>query len=150
MAAVVAHQALVGAVIGQRDAAAGALGHIAALAAQQHPAVSPAVQQQDALLSGGKILLQFQPQRRAEDPAVAAARSDEGESGKQGARWTDVFAEPGLTLAHDVQHGEREDHHKAGQDDIFEIPQHPVPGEAGQLFGDGNLVQQVLDQAEGT
>ena len=51
-AAVVAHQAAVGTVIGQVNAASGTLRRLAAVDAHQSPAVAPAVQQQNGLLSG--------------------------------------------------------------------------------------------------
>ena len=46
-----AHQPVVGAVVGHADAAPGALGGLPAVHADQRPAVSPAVQQQNGLLS---------------------------------------------------------------------------------------------------
>ena len=51
-ATVVAHQAAVGAVVGQVNAASGTLRRLAAVDAHQCPAVAPAVQQQNGLLSG--------------------------------------------------------------------------------------------------
>ena len=71
IAAVVAHHPPVGGVIGQIHAAPGALGHIAALGAQQLPAAAPAVEKQDALLPGLQILLQLPGQLPADAAGVA-------------------------------------------------------------------------------
>ena len=71
IAAVVAHHPPVGGVIGQMHAAPGALGHIAALGAQQLPAAAPAVEKQDALLPGLQILLQLPGQLPADAAGVA-------------------------------------------------------------------------------
>ena len=71
MSAIVAHQPPVGGMIGQGSAAPGALGHIAALAAQQHPAAAPAVQKQDTLLPRRQIFFQLLPQRGADQARVA-------------------------------------------------------------------------------
>ena len=71
VAAVVAHQAPVGGVVGQRYAASGTLRHPAALTAEHIAAVAPPVEKEDALLSGGKILLQLLPQRSADGAGVA-------------------------------------------------------------------------------
>ena len=71
MAAVMAHEPPVGGMIGHGHAAPGALGHIAALSAQEVPAAAPAVQKEDALLSGGQIPFQFLPQRGADKAGIS-------------------------------------------------------------------------------
>ena len=73
VAAVVAHQPPVGAVISQGHAAPGALGRFAALAAQQHPAGTAAVEEQDALLPTPQVLLQLPAQGCADHAAVSGA-----------------------------------------------------------------------------
>ena len=50
VAAVVAHEPTVGRVVGQVDGAAGARGHLAALAAGDHAAGPPAVEEENTLL----------------------------------------------------------------------------------------------------
>ena len=70
MAAVVAHEAAVGAVVGHGDAAAGTLRHRAALPAHQHPAAAPAVEKENALLPPPDILLQLPAEDRADGAAV--------------------------------------------------------------------------------
>ena len=62
MAAVMAHQPPVGGMVGHRHAAPGTFRHIAAFAAQHIAAAAPAVQKQDALLTAGKIFLNFLPE----------------------------------------------------------------------------------------
>ena len=41
--------------------------------------------------------------------------------GEEGAGWTDVFTEPGLALAHDIQNSKGKHDDEACQDSIFEI-----------------------------
>ena len=73
----------------------------------------------------------------------------QGDSGEEGARGADILAEPGLALAHNVQHREGEDNDEPHQNDVLQEPEPPVAGQLAQLFDKGNLVQQVLDQPEG-
>ena len=74
VAAIVAHQPVIGAVVGEIHAAPGTFRHIAALGAQQLAAAAPAVEEQNALLPGGHILLQLLLQGTADDGAVSAAQ----------------------------------------------------------------------------
>ena len=71
IAAVVAHEPLVGAVIGEPCAAPGTFRGFPAVHADQRPAVAPAVQEQDGLFSGGEGLLQGCLQGVAEGGIVA-------------------------------------------------------------------------------
>ena len=59
MAAVVTHEPPVGAVVGQVDRAPGTGRDLPAVAAGHHPAVAPAVEKEDALLSPPEVLFQF-------------------------------------------------------------------------------------------
>ena len=63
VAAVMAHEPPVGAVVGQVDRTARAGGDLAALAAQGHAAVAPAVEKEDALLSPPQVFLQLRPEQ---------------------------------------------------------------------------------------
>ena len=67
IAAVVAHQPSVGAVVGKVYAATRAFGDVGALGTQQLAAAAPPVQKQDALLPGVQIFLQFLVERAADD-----------------------------------------------------------------------------------
>ena len=73
-AAVVAHEPVVGRVVGEVDRAPGALGHKAALPAGDHAVGPPSVEKQDGLLSPAQGLLQGSPQRRADGASVAPAQ----------------------------------------------------------------------------
>ena len=66
-----AHQPPVGGMIGQRDAASGALRHFAAFPAEQHPAVAPPVQKQNTLFPGSQVLFQLLTQRLADGTGVS-------------------------------------------------------------------------------
>ena len=70
-AAVVAHQPVVGAVIGQADAAPGTFRRFPAVHTHQRPAVSPAVEQQNRLLSRVPVVGQRFPQRDAQGKIVS-------------------------------------------------------------------------------
>ena len=67
VAAVVAHQPSVGAVVRQVYAASRALWHVGTLGTQQLTAAAPPVEEQDALLPPRQIFLQFIVQRTADD-----------------------------------------------------------------------------------
>ena len=71
VAAVMAHQPSVGGVIRQIDAAAGTLGHVAAVGTEQLAAVAPPVQKQYALLAGVNVRLQFPGQIPADGAGTA-------------------------------------------------------------------------------
>ena len=64
------HQPSIGGMVCQRCTAAGALRHMAALPAQQHTAVAPAVQKQYALLPAGEIPLQLPAQNGADQARI--------------------------------------------------------------------------------
>ena len=66
-----AHQPVVGAVIGQAAAAPGALRGLPAVDTHQGPAVAPTVQQKNGLLSGGAGIVDGLPQGIAETVAIA-------------------------------------------------------------------------------
>ena len=70
-AAVVAHKPVVGAVVGESRAAPGTLRGLPAVHADQGPGVSPAVQQQNGLLSGGAGIVDGLAQRDTQAVAVA-------------------------------------------------------------------------------
>ena len=74
VAAVVAHETVVGRVVGQLYRTSGALGHLPALPAGHHPAGPPAVQEQDGLLPPLEILRQLPAQDGADGPGVALAQ----------------------------------------------------------------------------
>ena len=74
VAAVMAHQPPVGAVIGQVDRAPGTGGHLPAAAAQGHAAVAPAVEEEDGLLPPAEVLLQLLPEGGGETRGVALAQ----------------------------------------------------------------------------
>ena len=74
VAAVMAHQPSVRTMIGHRNAAARALGHLAALTAQQHPAVAAAVEKENALLAAREIFLQRGAERFADGGLVPRAK----------------------------------------------------------------------------
>ena len=73
-AAVVAHEPVVGRVVGQLDGAPGALGHLPALPAGHHPAGPPAVEEQNSLLLPLEVVLQLRAQDGAHRPGVALAQ----------------------------------------------------------------------------
>ena len=81
-----------------------------------------------------------QPERRAQRRIGCNQRN----AGKQCAGGADIFTEPRLALSHDIQHGQRQNNDKADQNHIFQIFEHTVARQAAQLFGKGNLVQQIL------
>ena len=67
IAAVVAHQPSVGAVVGKVHAATRTFGYIGTLGTQQLAAAAPPVEKQNTLLSGCQIFLQFLIERPADD-----------------------------------------------------------------------------------
>ena len=89
----------------------------------------------------------------AEQPAQGELESGvgghQGNSGEEGARRADILAEPGLSLAHNVQHRKWEDNDKPNQNDVLQEPEPSVSGQPAQLFDKGDFMQQVLDQPEG-
>ena len=70
VAAIVAHQPPVGAVIRQPDGAVRALWDKAAVDAQQHRAAAPAIEKEDALLSPVQVFLQLLLQQTADNAAA--------------------------------------------------------------------------------
>ncbi len=70
-AAIVAHQPVIGAVVGEVHAAPGAFRHLAAAHTLEHPAGAPAVQEEDGLLSPGHGLLHSLKQGTADHGVVA-------------------------------------------------------------------------------
>ena len=71
MIAVMTHQPAVRRVIRQRHAAAGTLRHMTALSAQQHPAVSAAIQKQNTLFTAAQVFLKFLSQLCANQSGVS-------------------------------------------------------------------------------
>ena len=67
----VAHQPVVGRVIGQLDGAPGAFRHLSALSAGHHPACPPAIEEQNGLLPPLQIDLQLPAQHAADGGVIA-------------------------------------------------------------------------------
>ena len=74
VAAVVAHQPVVGTVVGHTDAAPGALRSLSAVHASKRPAVSPAVQKQNRLLPRFLCFQDFLPEGIAQRRIVSLAK----------------------------------------------------------------------------
>ena len=67
---------------------------------------------------------------------------------EQRAGRADVLAEPRLSLADDVQHGQRQDYDKTDQHGVFQTAQSALAGQTAQLFYKRDFVQQILYQPE--
>ena len=87
-----------------------------------------------------------------EQPAKRRAQrrvcGDQRNACEQRAGRADILAEPGLALADNIQHGQRQDDDETEQDHIFQVFQPALAGQAAQLFDKGDLVQQILHQPE--
>ena len=88
-----------------------------------------------------------QPAERGSQRRIGGNQRDAREQRAGGA---DVFAEPRLSLPDNIQHGQGQHDDKACKDDVFQIFEPAVAGQAAQLFDKGDFIQQVLHQPERT
>ena len=86
----------------------------------------------------------------AQGAVHGSVQQDQRDTAFQRAHRTQQLAEIGRPLPHDVhqEHGEQD--HKEQKDKVFQFPQQLVSAEGLHLLWKGDLVQEVLDQAEGT